>query len=531
MPLNLVLVTVDTLRADHLGCYGGPAATPAIDRLAASGLRFEDATATAPTTLPSHASILSGQWVHVHGVDSNNDTVPASLELVSDRLARAGYATAAFVSGRPLASASGLRAHFAAYDDRLPDALGGGEFPAERRAAGTVAAATRWLAGVEQPFFLWVHLYDPHLPYTSTGPSTYDAEIADVDRAVGQLVAALDARAEPTAIVLVADHGEGLGEHGEQSHGLFLYQATVRVPLIVRAPGLAPARRAEPVSTVDIAPTLLALAGLGEDLPGVDLRATAPPDRLLYAATVHGWERYGWAPLQAIRRGPRKGIDAPTPEVYDLRADPREAKNLAATDRSFVGRFPPSTVHGEDQALDPELAAQLVALGYAAAEPAPIGDAPDPKDRASLLPALEGASTALHQGRFAEAERLLRPVVAADPTNPAALNDLGMALVRLGKAAEAVEVLRRASDRSPRDPMIWTNLGYAATGAGDLTTARAAYTTAADLAPRFAAPCLNRAALEYRAGDFVAARKWVDEALRRDPNLPEAKALAAQLPR
>jgi choline-sulfatase len=522
MPLNLLLVTVDTLRADHVGCYGGPA-TPAIDALAARGLVFEDATTTAPTTLPAHTSILSGQWVHVHGVDGNSDRAPATLSLVADRLAGAGYRTGAFVSGRPLARASGLAEHFQSYDDQLPDALGGNEFPAERRADRTVAAARRWLGDAQGPFFLWVHLYDPHLPYTPTAGSGYDAEIADVDRALGQLLGAVDPAT--TAVVFVADHGEGLGDHGEPTHGVFLYQATVRVPLVVAAPGVSPARRTEPVSAVDIAPTLLAMAGLPESLPGQDLRGPVPRERVLYALTVHGWERYGWAPLQAIRQGPRKAIDAPRDELYDLARDPAEAKNLAP------GWFPgfPALPKGGGDALDPALAEQLVALGYAVAEPEPGGDAPDAKDRARFLPALEGGSAALHRGKPAEAERLLRPVVAGDPTNPAAHNDLGMALVRLGRPAEAAPILRRATELSPRDAMIWTNLGYAAAASGDLATARTAYSTAADLSPTFAAPCLNRAALEYRAGDLAAAKRWVDEALRRDPKLPEARALAAKI--
>lgn len=524
--MNLLLITVDTLRPDHLGCYGSTAPTPTIDALCARSLVFDDATATAPTTLPSHVSILAGSWVHTTGIDSNNDTVPPSLALVSDHLAAAGYHTAAFVSGRPVARSSGLGSHFQTFDDRLPDALGGGEFPPERRAAGTVAAAVEWLAVDHSPFFLWVHLYDPHLPYTATAGASYDAEVADVDRAVRTLLSAVP---HDTATVLVADHGESLGEHGERTHGVFLYQSTLRVPLLVNAPGLPPRRRSEPVSTVDIAPTLLRLANLPENLPGVDLRGPIPTDRLLYSGTIHGWERYGWAPLQAIRLGRRKAIDAPQPEVYDVVADPAERTRLV--DPSFAGRFPPATAAETNSALDPTLAAQLVALGYAASEPATRTDAPDPKDRIALLPALEAASRALYENRPAEAERLLRPVVTADPTNPAAHNDLGMALIRLNRPTDAMTVLRRATELSPRDPMIWTNLGFAATQSKDLATARRAYQTAADLAPTFAAPCLNRAMLEYRAGDLSAARRWVNEALARDPNLAEARALDAQLPR
>jgi arylsulfatase A-like enzyme/Flp pilus assembly protein TadD len=532
--MNLLLVTIDTLRADRLGCYGYDAAdTDAIDGLAERGVLFEDASTTATTTLPAHVSLLSGRWVHEHGVDSNNDVVPRSLPLVSDTLASAGYATAAFVSGRPLARHAGLASHFGHYDDTFPDALGGTRFPSERRAAHTVDAATEWLTVAEEPFFAWVHLYDPHAPRTPTLPAAdpYDAEVRDVDAAVGDLLAALQVRGltDNMAIVLVADHGESLGAHGEETHGVFLYQETLRVPLIVAAPGVSPSRRTDPVSVVDVAPTLLGLAAAGGPASsGASLLHAAPSDRILYASTVHGWERYGWAPLQALRRGSVKAIEAPRREVYDLAVDSAEQKpSRSSSSHGLFSLLPESTV--APAATDPELAAQLVALGYAASAPLDPEAAPDPKDHARWLPAMEQAGAALHEGRPADAERLLRPVVKADPNNPAALNDLGMALARLGRGAEAVEILQRAVERTPTDATVWTNLGYAAGVEGDLPTARAAYEQAAALAPSFAVPCLNRAALELRAGDRVAARRWVDEALKRDPHMAEAVALRAEL--
>ena len=533
--MNLLLVTVDTLRADRLGCYGHEAAeTEVIDRLAERGLLFEDASTTATTTLPAHVSLLSGRWVHEHGVDSNNDTVPSSLSLLPDTLAAAGYATAAFVSGRPLARHTGLATHFGVYDDAFPDALGGTRFPSERRAAHTVDVATDWLTAADEPFFVWVHLYDPHAPRTPerSAADPYDAELRDVDAAVEDLLDALQVRglSDHTAIVLVADHGEGLGDHGEETHGVFLYQETVRVPLIVAAPGIAPARRTDPVSVVDVAPTLLGLAAVdGPALSGTSLLHPAQSDRILHASTVHGWERYGWAPLRALRRGSTKAIDAPRREVYDLAVDAAELEPLKASSSHGLFVDLPAPAATSDGDVDPELAAQLVALGYAASSPIDVENAPDPKDRARWLPAMDQAGAALHEGRPADAERLLRPVVKADPNNPAALNDLGMALARLGRGPEAVEVLQRAVERTPTDATVWTNLGYAAGVAGDLATARAAYEQAARLAPSFAVPCLNRAALELRAGDRAAARRWVDEALKRDPHLAEAVALRAEL--
>jgi hypothetical protein len=531
MALDLVLVTVDTLRADHLGCYGGDA-TPHIDALAARGVVFDQASTTAPTTLPAHASLLSGRWVHTSGVDSNTDVVTHALRLVPDTLRDAGWATAGFVSGRPLARHSGLASHFGIYDDTLPDVLGGTRVPAERRAARTVDAATAWLASAPEPFFLWVHLYDPHAPHTPTRSDgdPYAAEIRDVDDAVGRLLAALAARgvADHTAVVLVADHGEGLGDHGEETHGVLLYEETVHVPLIVAVPGATARRRGEPVSVVDVAPTLAALAGVPAPAgDGIDLLGSLPPERTLHAATVHGWERFGWAPLRAVRKGSLKVIDAPRREVYELTRDPRERKPLPSGGEELVAALPPSTLI--PSTADPELAAALVALGYAASSPSDPEGAPDPKDRVVWLAPMDAAGKALHEGRPADAVKLLRPVVAADPTNPAALNDLGMALARTGEGTEAVAVLRRAVERTPSDATVWTNLGYAAGVAADLPTARAAFEEAARLAPTFAVPCLNRATLELRAGDRAAARRWVDAALARDPHLAEALELRATL--
>jgi Tfp pilus assembly protein PilF len=531
MALDLVLVTVDTLRADHVGCYGG-APTPHVDLLCARGVVFEQATTTAPTTLPAHVSLLSGQWVHTDGVDSNTDVVPRGLRLLPDTLRDAGWATAAFVSGRPLAGPSGLSAHFATYDDTFPDALGGTRSPAERRAGNTVAAANQWIATAPEPFFLWVHFYDPHAPRTPThvGGDPYEGEIQDVDEAVGRLLDALAARgvADHTAVVVVADHGEGLGDHGEETHGVLLYEETVHVPLVVAVPGATPRRRVEPVSVVDVAPTLAALAGVPfPSAVGVDLMGAIPSDRMLHAATQHGWERYGWAPLRAVRQGSLKVVDAPRREVFDLAKDPKERRPSSTGGDALFAALPASGP--TTSSTDPELAAALVALGYAASSPTDPAGAPDPKDRVTLLAPMESAAEALHENRPDDAVKLLRPVVAADPTNPAALNDLGMALARTNKGAEAVEMLKRAVERTPADATVWTNLGYAAAVAGDLPTARAAYDEATRLAPTWAVPCLNRATLELRAGDRAAARRWVDEALSRDPHLAEAQTLKATL--
>jgi arylsulfatase A-like enzyme/Tfp pilus assembly protein PilF len=523
--IDVLLVTIDTIRADHVGCYGSSAgATPNLDALAARGVVFVDATTPAPLTLPAHVSILSGQWVHVHGVESNSSRVPAELALFPDQLAAAGWTTGAFTSGRPVAGSTGLAAHFTTYDDARPDSLGGPRYPPERRAAETAAAASAWLETAKEPFFGWVHFYDPHEPFTpsSAGGDPYDGEIRDADAGLGALLAALQKRgvADRTLIVALGDHGEGLGDHGEPHHGVLLYQPTVRVPLIVAGPGVVPARRADPVASVDVAPTILGRADLPYAGPGVDLLGPPKADRVLFSQASLGHERYGWAALQSVRRGPLVYVAAPRPESYDVVKDPGEKHDLG--DLSLAGLVPPATA-----AVESAPSAELVALGYAAPDAATGG--PDPKDRIQWLAPLEHAADAVAGGRFDVAIALLQPIVRGDPTNPAAANDLGMALSRTGHAREAVAVLQTAAKLAPADPTIEVNLGYAAAAAGDLATARVAYERAASLDPTFPAPCLNRAMLELRAGDRVAAARWLAEALARDPTMPEALALKREL--
>ncbi len=347
---NVLLVTLDTVRADRVGCYGGAVATPALDRLAREGVRFAQASSPAPLTLPAHASLLSGLLPPAHGLRNNGaGAFPADRPTLATALAARGYRTAAFLGAFVLDRRFGLDRGFATYDDEIergPDTAPSLE--AERRGDQVVDRALAWLERPgenDQPFFLWVHLYDAHAPYAPPAPfrerhagRPYDGEVAFADAQVGRLLAALDrlGLAGDTVVAVAADHGEALGEHGELTHGFFLYEPTLHVPLLLRAPGNFRGGTVveTPVGLADLGPTLSGLVEGGlavaapEGLAGRDLSAALlageePPAADLYAET-HYPEVFGWSRLAALRRREVKYVDAPRPELYDLRRDPGE---------------------------------------------------------------------------------------------------------------------------------------------------------------------------------------------------------------
>src|SRR5436309_3318282 len=345
--LDVVLVTIDTLRADALGASGNPAAaTPWMDRLAREGVRFERAYAHNVVTLPSHANILSGRYPLEHGVrDNAGFRFPRGVDTLATLLKARGYRTGAFVSAFPLASQFGLAAGFDVYDDRFLSGDDGlGRRQEERPGARTVAAAREWLAGAGgAPSFLWVHLYEPHFPYRPPGAlasrfaaDPYAGEVAAADEALEPLPGPLLARGTEgrTLVILTGDHGESRGEHGEKTHGIFAYDATLHVPLLLYCPRLLrPGRVAEPVRHVDLLPTVVDALGLGvpDGLPGRSLLAAAvgreKPSAPVYFEALSGMMNRRWAPLYGVVRGRLKYIDLPIPELYDLLDDPREERN------------------------------------------------------------------------------------------------------------------------------------------------------------------------------------------------------------
>lgn len=514
---NLVLVTVDTVRADHLGCYGDRAAiTPWLDRIAAEGIRFEQASSAVPLTLPSHATLLSGLLPPHHGLRNNGaGALPAGTATLATLLAGKGYRTGGFVGAFVLDRRFGLNRGFEVYDDEIPrDPRAGVSLEAERPGSEVVDRALAWLGREDaRPFFIWVHLYDAHAPYTpppawaARHPGRpYDGEISEVDEQVGRILTELDHRglAKRTVVAVAADHGESLGEHGELTHGLLLYEPTLHVPLLVRAPGRLKPRVVEtPVSLADLAPTLAGLLGKALPAPaqgaldGRDLSAALLSGGEPAAAEVYAESRYpaifGWSPLSALRRRDLKYIAAPQPELYDLRKDPKEAANLmarepaAGTARGFASRLAEIEAGAANgprpQAPDAETRARLASLGYVAGTAMTVPTAvsgtpprpsPDPKAMVELFQRFERANLKLQEGESDAAVSDLAALVAADPANSVFRGKLAEAWRERGDMAKAVPLYRQAAADAPADPEAWYNLAAGLQEAGQLAEARQA---------------------------------------------------------
>ncbi len=532
---NVVLITLDTTRADRLGSYGYAAAsTPHLDRLAADGVRFERAISPAPLTLPAHASLMTGRNPFGHGVRNNGHFVLASdVPTLAEWFAGAGYDTAAFVSAYVLDRQFGLARGFTHYDDALDPPRGpGGSLELERRGDRTVAAASAWLSArataADRPYFLWVHLYDAHHPYTppaslraqfETRP--YDGEIAFQDAQVGHLLArTAGAGGRAPLVVVAADHGESLGDHGESTHGLFVYEGAVRVPLIVAWPGvLTPAVVAPPVGLVDIPATLADLAGLAP-FAGPDGRSLRPllsgeppsawPSRPLYAETLFPEFFMGWAALRTVRDGEWKLIDAPEAELYDLAADPGERVNLHAREpararalrRTLETLARAAPERRTTAPVTDEARRRLSALGYVStpAASAAAGPRPDPKRMAPLFERLLEGNQALARGAAGDAARLAREVLQRDPDNAFAEQVLGRALLAEGQLDGAIAALRRylAAVPGSADAHHW--IALAELRRGDRPRALAEEEAALALDARHGAALALRAGLLFSAG-------------------------------
>jgi arylsulfatase A-like enzyme len=474
----VLLVSLDTVRQDRLGCYGDDEArTPVIDRLAARGVRFADAVATTPLTLPSHATIMTGLYPPRSGVlDNGLYRLADEHETLAERLADHGYDTAAFVGCFVLDERFGLDQGFDLYDFEVSEAGYRRSQPDfnERPAEAVTDAAIRWLGERNRrrptgPFFAWVHYFDPHLPYQSPLESQpafagrpYDAEIAWVDRQLGRLLDELSRLqlTDETLVVLVADHGESLGEHGEATHGMFVYDATVRVPLILSSPSLfgGPLVVSDRVvGLVDVRPTIEEVLGLPPtgDIDGVSLLRNDPaPGRAIYLETRAPENQWGWSPLHGLRTHTGKLVIAPVPEFYDLRLDPAELDNrhgdataealrlqgeLAVLTRSWSGGDPTA------RAISDEEMARLGALGYLRSDPGRSHRfLPDPKAMVHLVEASTRAEALYFRGKDAEAADLAREVVDECPTCAQAVRVLAFSLMRLGRADEAIQILRDA---------------------------------------------------------------------------------------
>jgi arylsulfatase A-like enzyme/Tfp pilus assembly protein PilF len=575
----IVLITIDTLRADRLGSYGSTRGlTPALDRFAQGAVRFTAAVTQVPITLPAHATMLTGLHPARHGVRTNDGfRLAADVPTIAEALRGRGYATAAFIGGYPLQASSGLSRGFDRYDDEFLRNAGAVERPAD----AVVDSALGWIdQHRSQPFFGWLHLFDPHSPYAPPAPfaaahagAPYDGEIAYTDAAIGRFfdrLRQLDAFARATVIV-VADHGESLGEHGERTHGTFLYDATVRVPLLVKPPDSTNSRVVDvPVETADLAPTIGALAGAtfgsvdGRSLLPLIDGAAGDPDRPAYAESYYQNVLLGWSPLRAVRTGRWKFIEAPRPELYDLRNDPGEQRNRIADREALASGLqrtllaaPAAIPTDRASALAGEAADRLRSLGYVSgstvATPATL--LVDPKDRVEVWAAIEEgidhvardpvaaqqafaralrldagnglamkylADVGFRAGRQREARDGYRRALAAGFRHPDVYVNLASIAEREGRPAEARAALGEAVKMAASDGDAWNRLGLLEAQRGATDAARHAFTSAIAAASDRAEPYYNLAIIERRAGNEAAAQARFQEALARNPRYPEA---------
>ena len=474
---SILLITIDTLRADHVGCYGNArVGTPVMDGLAAAGVRFENAYAQAPITLPSHAVILTGTYPMYNGVrDFTSPGLPASIPTLAEMLRVRGYRTAAFVSSYALNSMWGLNRGFEVYDDDLGLEPGRSNdiFLVERRGDRTVDRLLAWLNRQgSAPIFVWLHLYDPHSPYRPPEPylskyagHPYDGEIAFDDAQVGRVIARLKElrRFNSMAVLLLSDHGESLGEHGEDEHGFFIYNATLHVPLIVKLPErsadastgrgtrdtgfrtpvevTSPVSRVipQPVGAVDVAPTIAQLCGIpaaearsfqGRSLLPLLLQTPSIEDAAVYAESYYPLDSFGWHELRGLLTARFAFIDAPRPELYDLQHDPEERHNLAASETSIAASLREKLKVVEQKYTgqpastptlsDPETVERLRSLGYVSLQSSLAAkndpNRADPKDKVETLHLVLRASDLRRERKFAEAEELLANLEKAEPT-------------------------------------------------------------------------------------------------------------------
>jgi len=557
--LNVLLVTIDTLRADHVGSYGyREASTPTIDALARRGVRFETAVAHAPLTGPSHASILTGQTPLGHGFRNNSGFILApGVKTIAQDFRNAGYHSAGFVSGFPLDRRFGFDRGFETYDDHLPKGNDRRRTPyVERFADATTDAVLRWLATASPqnaaqpaPWFLWVHYYDPHAPYEPPVTdladryrrSPYDGEIAFVDRQLGRLLQTLDARGETsrTIVLVTADHGESLGEHGEGTHGIFLYDATLRVPWIMAGPQIAAGRVSATVArSIDVLPTLLDYAGLPprRDIDGRSLRRAADGEEMsdapAYAESLYSELELGWAPLHAWRTAGFKFIKAPHPELYDLQSDPSEKANRAGEQGPRVSELSSQlevalrqpTPSAPAQSVDAETAERLRALGYVSGAHAsrPAGAAlRDPKDAVRFLPRLNrGMSEARSEPDLAIRE--LTSVLEEDPGLFMARRTRAVAYAAAGRHELAIADLRVLDGEGQLTPEDAVVLGDNLLAAGRLEEAALILQRAERENPSFPQPLISLAAVRIQERKYDEAAAACEKVLKLVPDHIEA---------
>jgi arylsulfatase A-like enzyme/Tfp pilus assembly protein PilF len=557
--INVILISVDTLRPDHLGCYGyGDVSTPHIDNLAEEGVLFEDALTSVPLTLPSHASILTGLYPISHGIRDNGTFILRDqFTTLAEILKGHGFATGAFIGSFVLDARYGLDQGFDAYDDDMETDVQVSAFSHPERPAAPVTASTLdWLEEATEPFFAFVHYYDPHTPYEPPAPydtiyagRPYDGEIGYADSEIGRLMDFLEDRnlTERTVVVLVSDHGEGLGEHDETAHGILMYDTTMRVAFIVRIPERhdlagavdAPRRVPDTVELVDVLPTVVEVLGIEINqrldgrsvLPLIEGRRLEP--KVCYLETMYPYFSYRWSPLRGVRFNKWKYILAPEPELYNMAADPNELENLAGSYPARADELkanllslasleqdsPPPT----EVKLSAEEARKLQALGYVSTSrpSVPVDIEPkgtDPKHMiADLERLLGGGMEAFDRGEFEAAARFFREMTTRDPMNAKAHVYLGRSLMEMGDLEGAEVEFVKVIEIDSTHSQAFFRLGGIARMRGDLDQALFFYRIAAAILPETPETLSNIGSILMEKGQVDSALAMLDRALAIDP--------------
>ncbi len=554
---NLVLITIDTLRADYLSCNGSSKVkTPRLDRLAREGVNFTRARSPVPLTLPAHASIFTGNYPPTHGVRDNSGYRLPDRELsLAEVLRDYGYHTAAFVGSFALDRRYGLAQGFDFYDNHVwSDVAELETLEAERPAEEVLAAFLEWLGRLEgeRPFFAWVHFYDPHAPYEPPEPyrslyprDLYAGEVAYTDAVLGKMVDELSKRGDLSATLLavVGDHGEGLGEHGEMTHSLLIYNSTLHVPMLLRGPGLEPAGRVVPdlVRIIDLAPTLLDYLDLspahGE---GVSLRSLIERDQpdvplgegmVAYSESLYPQVKLGWSALRGLETRDYRIIMAPRPELYDLRADPGETANLLAVEpgvyreikRQLVELLQGFAEPGDAAApsLDSDELDMLRRLGYLSGSDTAgerADSSIDPKDHLDLWHRLQLSVVQFAAGKYRAAADTLIAVLAQDPGMLIAYDYLGTCYQKLSQPARAEATYREAINRGLESARIHHELGRILLMRMDPVAAESELRIALELDPRRVAAHYDLAQALRATGDLTAAVEEYRVALEINPD-------------
>jgi arylsulfatase A-like enzyme/Tfp pilus assembly protein PilF len=567
--LNLLLITLDTTRADRLGCYGyEPGSTANIDALARQGVLFEQAFSPVTLTVTSHATIFTGNFPPYHGVRTNDEQLLDQPNLcLAEHLRDQGYRTAAFIGAEVMERRCGLDQGFDEYwDDFSGSGQARGVAYPEKRAEEVIREAVSWLEGpAPQPFFLWVHLFDPHRPYLApTGPEggapvdPYDAEISYSDHWIGELIAVLDQLdlRQRTLVAFLSDHGEGLGEHQERAHGIFIYDSTLQVPLILSCPAVLPQgeRIAAQVRTVDLLPTVLELLALPqpEKVHGVSLvpliRGESQPPLELYAESYYPNLVFGWSPLLGIRTAEWKAIHAPRPELYHLgddsgetdnryQQDPERAKDLLSRLERWTQSLQREGVSASRE-LDDKSREMLRSLGYftGSAVDSTTGETAslaDPKDRIEVVTDLQRAAEMIHHGRQDQAVSLLESLLTQEPESAKIYTLLGEALVRSKEYPRAKQAYLELSRLDPQDAGPLVNLGSIAMLEKEFTAAAGYFERALAIDPRSSQALLSLGFLHYKAlNDPERARYYFARFLEEAPahsQAPRVRKLLARI--